>query len=354
MDTEEKVRLVSSIAEEVITEHELRELFEKKAHPVAYDGFEPSGRIHIAQGLMRANNVNTLLKTGIKFKFWVADWFAWINDKMGGDLDKIHTLGEYFIEVWKACGMKTDEVEFLWASKSMDSEYWKKVVQVAKETTVPRMTRCTQIMGRSEEQVTKTAHLFYPAMQCADIFHLNVDICQLGMDQRKVNILAREIAPKLGWEKPVAVHHHMVLGLLPPSKDAEKLSGLEKAFAMKMSKSKPDSAVFMDDAPAEVERKLKKAYCPQNIVQDNPVMEYCKYAIFPIAGKLTIKRAANYGGTIEFFDYAELSQAYLDGRVHPLDLKKAVADGMNELLEPFRLHFSKGKPAELLKKVRSL
>jgi tyrosyl-tRNA synthetase len=29
-------------------------------------------------------------------------------------------------------------------------------------------------------------------MQCADIFFLKADICQLGVDQRKVNMLARE------------------------------------------------------------------------------------------------------------------------------------------------------------------
>ena len=43
--------------------------------------------------------------------FWVADWFALMNDKMGGDLDKIQTVGKYLIEVWKAAGMNMDRVE---------------------------------------------------------------------------------------------------------------------------------------------------------------------------------------------------------------------------------------------------
>ena len=34
----------------------------------------------------------------------------------------------------------------------------------------------------------------YPAMQCADIFFLKVDVCQLGMDQRKVNVSPGSIA----------------------------------------------------------------------------------------------------------------------------------------------------------------
>ena len=36
----------------------------------------------------------------------MADWFAQLNNKMGGDLKKIQTVGEYFVEVWKAVGME--------------------------------------------------------------------------------------------------------------------------------------------------------------------------------------------------------------------------------------------------------
>lgn len=36
----------------------------------------------------------------------VADWFAQLNNKMGGDLKKIQVVGEYMIEIWKAVGME--------------------------------------------------------------------------------------------------------------------------------------------------------------------------------------------------------------------------------------------------------
>ena len=88
--------------------NELKALFERKAHPVCYDGFEPSGRIHIAQGLLRAHNTNKLTRSGVKFVFYVADYFALLNLKMGGDLTKIRECGEYFIEIWKSCGMNLE------------------------------------------------------------------------------------------------------------------------------------------------------------------------------------------------------------------------------------------------------
>jgi len=53
---------------EIITEDELRQLFTEKAHPIAYDGFEPSGKMHLAQGILRATNVNRMTKAGCKFR----------------------------------------------------------------------------------------------------------------------------------------------------------------------------------------------------------------------------------------------------------------------------------------------
>src|SRR5574341_768696 len=100
MNIDERVALIREVGEEILTEEELRELLNKKKNPVAYDGFEPSGRIHIAQGLLRAINVNKMTRAGCVFKMLVADWHAWLNNKLGGDLDKINAVGEYFVEVW--------------------------------------------------------------------------------------------------------------------------------------------------------------------------------------------------------------------------------------------------------------
>lgn len=132
-------------------------------YPICYDGFEPSGRMHIAQGLLRALNVNRLVDAGCIFIFWVADWFALLNNKMGGDLDKIKTVGRYFIEVWKAAGMKMHNVyfdatyiyrKFLWASDEINkrpNDYWLRVLDLARKNTVNRIKRCGTIMGRADD-----------------------------------------------------------------------------------------------------------------------------------------------------------------------------------------------------------
>ncbi|MBU3941118.1 MAG: tyrosine--tRNA ligase [Nanoarchaeota archaeon] len=352
MDLKERLKLIEEVGEEIITREELVELLKKKKNPIAYDGFEPSGKIHIAQGLLRSINVNKLTKTGIKFKFWIADWFALMNNKLGGDLEKIQTVGKYSIEVWKACGMDMKNVEFLWASEHMNQDYWLTVIKIGALNSVTRITRCAQIMGRSEKDSLSAAQIFYPCMQAADIFNLKVDIAQLGMDQRKVNVLAREIAPKLGYKKPIAIHHHMLMGLNKPQETG--LTGVDAGIAKKMSKSNPDSAIFMTDSKKEIERKFNKAYCPEGESQDNPVLEYCKYIVFEKIKEFVIERPEKYGGTLKYKSYKDLEKDFVDKKLHPMDLKKATAKYINEFLEPVRTHFEKNAKAKaLLKKVQS-
>lgn len=353
MNIDERIALIKQVGEEILTEEELRDLLTRKKNPVAYDGFEPSGKIHIAQGLLRAINVNKMTKAGCTFKMLVADWHAWLNNKLDGDLDKIHAVGKYFEEVWRACGMNLDKVEFVNCSTFVNNpEYWKKVVQVTRHTTIQRMLRCSQIMGREEGEMQYTSQALYPAMQAADIFHLGVDICQLGMDQRKVNVLARELGPKLGWWKPVAVHHHMLMGLQQPP-TTEEQNTIERTIKLKMSKSNPDTAIFMTDTPQEVERKIINAYCPAKQVIENPIIEYCKYIVFEKQQELLIERPAKFGGELRIKGFEELTKTFSEGKLHPQDLKKAVATAINTHLEPVRKHFSKGKLKQLLEKVRS-
>ena len=345
MDLETRVELVKGVGEEIITENELRELLGTKLHPIAYDGFEPSGQMHIAQGLLRTINVNKMIKAGVHFKILVADWFAWMNNKMGGDLEKIRLTGEYFIEIWKACGMKVDKIEFIWSKDLVRQEgHWKTTINIARHSTVQRILRTSQIMGRKEGEILSAAQIIYPCMQAADIFHLKCDICQLGMDQRKVNILARELGPKIGFWKPVIVSHHMILGLQKPI--ATTKDPADALLDLKMSKSKPDSAIFMTDSTEEIRRKINNAFCPEKQIEMNPILEYVKYILFERFKSMKIERDQKFGGNVEFDNYKELEETFQQGKLHPVDLKNAVAMYLDQMIEPIRTHFEKDRKAK--------
>ena len=335
---------ILSIGEEVVNKEELNNLLNHKPDIVAYDGFEPSGRMHLAQGLLRAHNVNKFTNANIKFKFWVADWFALMNLKLGGDLKKIQNAGKLMIETWKACGMNLDNVEFIWSSEEINKrsdEYWKLVLDIATNFNLTRIKKCTQIMGRDESDDLAASQIFYPVMQAADVFFLNVDICSLGMDQRKVNMLCREYSKKSKRKfPPVIISHHMVMGL----------DGSDK-----MSKSNPDNAIFMDDSEQEVKRKIKKAFCKPKEIEGNPLLDWTKWILFPILDKIIIPEDEKWGTPERVYEsYVELENDYIDEKVHPNDLKKSMVNHINQLLEPVRKHFEENKEAKnILKLVKS-
>jgi len=351
MEIKEKIRLIQEVGEEIIGLDEIIAKIKKGEKLIAYDGFEPSGKIHIAQGFVRALNIQKLVKAGIHFKVLVADWHAYANNKMGGDMEKIRQVGRYFIEVWKACGLNTKNIEFIWASDLVkDPKYWFSVLKIARSTTLNRIIRCSQIMGRSETDNLTAAQIIYPAMQAADIFYLKADIAQLGMDQRKVNMLARQIAPDLDYEKPAAVHHHMLISLNPPiDKLSQEKNKIEKTIALKMSKSQPDSAVFMTDTLEEIRRKINNAYCPPGEIEFNPILEYFKYIVFLKHKKANIKRERKYGGDLLLGSYQELEELYKSGEIYPLDLKNNLVDCLNEIIDPVRKYFEFNLGARRLK-----
>ena len=325
--------IIDTIGERITERDELIDLLKYKEHITCYDGFEPSGRMHIAQGLIRTLNTNKLTSCGYHFKFWVADWFAMLNNKFGGDLKKIGNAGKLMIEIWKTCGMELDNVEFIWSSTEINKnpdKYWSLVMDIACKNTLKRILRCTPAMGRSETDNLLSSQIFYPCMQCADIFYLGVDICSLGVDQEKVNMLAREYCSKIKRKcKPIIVSHHMLMGL----------NGKDK-----MSKSDPHSAIFMDDTPGDVKSKIKKAWCPLRETNGNPVMEYYKYIIFEHPywkdGCMVCRKEIN-GGDIMLKDYNELADLYSRGELHPEDVKHNLIRNINILLSPIQERLKK-------------
>jgi tyrosyl-tRNA synthetase len=344
LNADEKYELMRSIGEECIAESELKNLLAKKPNPICYDGFEPSGRMHIAQGILKSINVNKCTKAGCTFIFWVADWFALLNNKMGGDIQKIRTVGEYMVEVWKACGMDMKNVKFVWTSDEINThsnEYWLRVMDIARRFNLSRVKRCSQIMGRNASDDLAASQILYPCMQCADIFHLKADICQLGLDQRKVNMLAREYCDEVKIKfKPIILSHHMLMGL--------------KEGQAKMSKSDPDSAIFMEDTEADVNAKIKKAFCPPLIVKDNPCFDYLKHIIFQKMDKVHVARKESDGGEKTYTSYDEMVADYTEGKLHPSDLKPALAKAINQLIQPVRDHFNNDPNAkQLLQKVKT-
>ena len=88
-----------------------------------------------------------------------------------------------------------------------------------------------------------------------DIFIQRINLPHAGIDQRKAQVIARDVAMKLSFSplfnekgkqiKPMAIHHHLILGLgRPPIWPISKNKLQDLWSDLKMSKSKPDTCIF--------------------------------------------------------------------------------------------------------------
>ncbi len=211
---ERKLSLITRNTAEVVTSEELRQKLEEGRKLKGYLGFEPSGLFHIGW-LIWAQKIKDLLEAGVEMNLLVATWHAWINDKLGGNMEMIKAAGEYSVTVLEAFGISRGKINVIDAEDIVkDKDYWSLVIKVAKNTSLARMKRALTIMGRkADEAELDSSKLIYPAMQVSDIFYMDLDIALGGTDQRKAHMLARDVADKLGKKKVVAIHTPLLVGL---------------------------------------------------------------------------------------------------------------------------------------------
>lgn len=346
MNIEEKIALITRNTEEIITIEELRKVLKEKKELKAYIGFEPSGIVHIGWKIC-ANKINDLTKAGFEVVIFLADWHAYINDKLDGNIENIRTCGKYMEDCFFALGINKEKVKFIYATEFIDNaEYWEKVLKIGKNSTLARVKRALTIMGRKEDEVeTDTSKLIYPLMQSADIFQLGVDIAYGGIDQRKAHMLTRDVAEKLGWKKPIALHTPLLSGLNAGERMDTSLPKDEFVVEIKMSKSSPDSCIYIHDSEEEIKRKIKKAFCPEKVINGNPIIDICKYIIFPELEEekknFTIEREEKFGGNVILNNFKELENQYSEGKIHPMDLKNSVYRHINNSLISVREYFVK-------------
>ncbi|MEM3839107.1 MAG: tyrosine--tRNA ligase [Candidatus Micrarchaeaceae archaeon] len=341
MDIESRLELIKSPpTEEIVTPDEMKALLETKSRPVHYIGFEISGMPHIGHILVAGKKINDLRKAGIETQVLLADWHTMANNKLGGDWERIIKASKFYRKLFNMYCPGTKVVLGSELYKGND-EYWHDMLRMASRTTMSRATRTLIIQGRSEKDILHVSQYIYPIMQANDIRAMGVDIPHSGMDQRRIHMLAKELFRDMHFNEIVPLHHHLLSSLSEPAKD--HIAGMEKeeaVAAIKMSKSKPGSSISILESDEGIKSILKGAWCPEGAVQENPVMELCRYVIFPIMGSFRVERPPKYGGDAEFNSYEELERAYAEKKIHPVDLKGSVAGALASIIKPVRDSFS--------------
>jgi tyrosyl-tRNA synthetase len=317
MVNQNRLELVKRNTEEIITEEELLNVLKKKK-PVVYCGYEPSGPMHLGH-FVTITKLMDLEKAGFKVKVLLADVHALLNRK--GSKEEIAKEVENWRKTVKAIGLKAEVV--LGSDFQFESEYQIEVMTLAQNATINRGLRSMQEIARDVANAT-ISQLWYPLMQVVDIKALECDVALGGMEQRKVHMIGKDMKNILQHEF-VALHTPLITSLKGPGQ--------------KMSKSVDCSGIAVTDSYEEIKKAMHNAYCPDKIVVENPVLQIARLIVFPRIKSFKIKRPQNFGGDIEFSDYDILEKAYVAGKLHPMDMKNAIAEELEKIIAPIRKNY---------------
>ena len=169
----------------------------------------------------------------------------------------------------------------------------------------------------------KLSGLIYPLMQSLDEEYLGVDIQYGGVDQRKILMFAKENLPKIGYKERIEIMTPLIPGLV----------------GKKMSASIAKSKIDLLDDEKTVLNKLKSSDMIAGD-PDNFVLAFLKQVIMIIKedkkAKFIIERPGKFGGNLEYSSYEAVEKDFVDKKLHPLDLKNAVANEITDLLKSFQ------------------
>ncbi|WP_254534748.1 tyrosine--tRNA ligase [Halomarina litorea] len=325
MDTAERRELLTRYTDEVVTEEELEDVLARD-EPRAYIGYAPTGEMHIGH-FTTLRKLADFLRAGVEVTVLVADLHAHLDDEKS-PFDLLEARADYYqvaIEAMvEAAGADPERIEFVRGTDfELDQPYTLELYRMMADTTISRAQRAGSEVVRQSEN-PKLGGLVYTLMQSLDVAALDADIAYGGIDQRGIYMLARELLPDYGYAKPVCVF-------------APLLSGLTGG---KMSASDAASKVNLTDTREQVAEKLQSAYCPMGEVEDNGVLEYVRFLVFPLLDErgetFVVERPEKFGGDLTYEDYESLEADFVSEDLHPQDLKNATADHLADLLAPVR------------------
>lgn len=93
---------------------------------------------------------------------------------------------------------------------------------------------------------------------------------------------------------------------------------------------KDHSIIYCTDTPAEVAKKVAKAYCQPTDVENNPLLAYLEEIVFPYSKLITGKPI--YINAILYNNIEEVRRAFYEDKITPQCLKKVMTEKLGEIV----------------------
>lgn len=357
---EEKYTLITRRLAEVLGGPALQTRLNEGHTLKCYWGTAPTGKPHVGY-LVPLTKIADFLVAGVDVTILLADIHAFL-DNMKAPLELVNHRTRYYElllrTVFRALGIPTSSLKFVKGSS----------YQFSKEYAMDNFKLCASVSEHDAkkagaEVVKQVASpllsgLLYPGMQALDEHHLDVDFQFGGIDQRKIFTFAELHLPRLGYPKRAHLMNEMVPGLGADGKMS--------------SSSDPNAKIGLLDDEKDVRKKIKTAFCEEGKVEGNGVLAFVKAVLIPISqlrvehikGErsvlddealgdqspfigdnapdgtvFSVVRDEKFGGSLHYKSYKEVETDFAEKKLHPKDLKLAVADALVRILGPIRKAF---------------
>jgi len=319
----DKLELIKRNTAEILVEEELKNLLERKKEVSVYWGTMPTGSISIAY-FFPMLKIADFLKAGLKVKILIADLHAALD---GVPWDILEARSEYYqkaiITILKTIEVNIKKLEFVKGSNfQLNGKYFNDVLKLSMISNIHDCKKAASEVVKMSDN-PKLGNLIYPLMQALDEEYLKVDIQFAGLDQRKIMVYARENLPKIGYKQRIEIMSPIIRGLV----------------GEKMSSSIESTKIDLLNDEEIVRKKIGNAECTEGD-PNNGIMALLQYFIMILKEdkkeKFVVERPQKFGGRIEYSKYNEIEKDFINKKLHPLDLKNAVAKEINILLKNFR------------------
>ncbi|KAH9942631.1 tyrosyl-tRNA synthetase [Amylocystis lapponica] len=362
---EQKYDLITRRLQEVLGGDAVKAILAEGRSPKCYWGTAPTGRPHIGY-FVPLTKIADFLRAGVEVTVLLADVHAFL-DNLKAPLELVAHRTKYYqhvlLAVFRSLGIPTAKLRFVEGSS----------YQLTREYNLDNYRLCAIVTEHDAKkagaEVVKQVEspllsgLLYPGLQALDEQYLGVDFQFGGVDQRKIFTFAELYLPRLGYAKRAHLMNPMVPGL----------------GGGKMSSSDPNSKIDFLDAPEVVRRKIRGAFCEEGNTAENGVLAFVQAVLIPIsalrverahgetgedveegadaagdqasfalagapAGTLfSVFRKDEHGGPLHYAEFEALERDFAERRLHPKDLKTAVAEGIVRLLAPIRKVFEESE-----------
>jgi len=323
MDAQKRFEIITKNLQEVIGEDELKAKLKSKKDFTIYWGTATTGSVSIAY-FFPMLKIADFINAGCKVKILLADLHGALD---GTPWDILENRYKYYEEaitsILKTLGASSKNLSFIKGSElQLNKNYFHDLLKLSTYANVSDATKASSDVVKQNEN-PKLSGIIYPLMQALDEEYLGVDAQFGGVDQRKIMVFARENLPKVGYKPRIELMNPMIRGLV----------------GEKMSSSNASSKIDLMDDEETVKKKINGAEC---IAGDpnNGIMALSEYLIFVLKNDkketLIISRPEKFGGNLEYKDYKSLEKDFISKKLHPLDLKNAVAGELNKILTEIR------------------